>query len=91
MLIFKCCFSAREMEEIRSALPGDGYCVVSNAGDRMCYGAINDEIYNQFMDVLSGETLEQLEYLDEDEFRRVLKGFSSPVFVGNRALVEEFE
>lgn len=73
MLIFKCFFTAREIGAIAQEMPGDGYCIMRRPGEQIFFGIVVEEWYGAFMDLLSGETLEQLEYLDEEEIRRLAR------------------
>ena len=47
---------------------------------------MNEDLHSRFMDVLSGETLEHLEYPDENELRNVA-GNKEAEFIGNRSLL----
>jgi hypothetical protein len=87
MLIFKCQFSAQELSAMKESLPHDGFCIMRRPGEKMHYGVMREDLHSRFMDVLSGETLGNLEYLDEDE----LKNFDQrdAEITGNRRLIEE--
>jgi hypothetical protein len=59
------------MIALQKYLPADEYCLINFAGDENIYGVMNDGLHSRFMDIVSGETLECLEYLDEAEFRKL--------------------
>ena len=86
LLIFKCAFQPHEVIALQNHLPADEYCLINNPGDKMIYGVMNEELHSRFMDILSGETLECLEYLDEPEFRQLFQEYGTEV-IGNRDLI----
>ena len=49
---------------------------------------MNEDLHSRFMDILSGETLECLEYLDEAEFRKLIQEHGREV-IGNRELIDK--
>ena len=67
-MFFKCYFQQRELIALQSYLPHDEFCIFNVPGEKFYYGVMNEELHSKFMDILSGETLEQLEYLDEKDF-----------------------
>ena len=87
-MIFKCALQHSEINAIRKSLPDDEYCIVSDAEQNLSYGVMKEELHSRFMDVLSGETLERLEYLDEKEFRK-LGDIDRSKVIGNAALLDE--
>jgi hypothetical protein len=72
MLFFKCRISFNELVAMEKYLPNDAYCISRDSFDEFHYGVIQTTGFNQLLNVLSGETLEQLEYLSGDEFRNVI-------------------
>jgi hypothetical protein len=70
-LIFKCALLPGEVVAMQKHLPADEFCIINNPEEKINYGIMNDELHARFMDILSGETLECLEYLDVGEFRKL--------------------
>ena len=88
LLIFKCALQHSEIDAIQKSLPADEYCIVSVPEQKISYGVMNEDLHSRFMDVLSGETLEHLEYLDEKEFKKVVDVKRSKV-IGNVGLLDK--
>lgn len=86
LLIFKCALLPDEMIALQKHLPADEYCLINFAGDTNIYGVMNDGLHSRFMDIVSGETLEFLEYLDEADFRKL--GMERREVIGNGRLVD---
>ncbi|HUQ64896.1 MAG TPA: hypothetical protein VM101_02000 [Flavitalea sp.] len=74
-----------EVAALQKYMPPGEYCIIHITEENIWCGVISDEHHSKFIDILSGETLEQLEYLDEDEFRNIIKDKQFSV-VGNRDL-----
>ena len=91
MLFFKCRISFNELVSLEKQLPGDSYCISRDAHDGLHYGVINSAVFNKFLNALTGETLEGLEYLSREEFGKVLSTFENKKdnFSGNLKLLEE--
>ena len=70
MLIFKCVFSFNELRALQNYLPADQYCIINKTGEKTYYGVMSEELHSKMLDILSGETLSQLEYVDEEELRK---------------------
>jgi hypothetical protein len=88
MFFFKCVFTEKEFSSLQTTLPVGDFCVVRYRGDKVYCGIIDDSLHGNFMDILSGETLEQLEYLDEEDVRDYFAGRSDYEIVGNRELLK---
>ena len=89
MLFFKCRISFNELVAMERYLPNDTYCISRDGFGEFHYGVIQSTVFNQLLNVLSGETLEQLEYLSSDEFRNAIVEMQnkSIVFSGNTNLL----
>ena len=68
-LHFKCCFQHNELNVLQKNLPVEEFCIVNVPAENTFYGVMNDELHGKFLDILSGETLGQFEYVDEKDFR----------------------
>jgi hypothetical protein len=91
MLFFKCRISLNEITALERNLPQDIYCISRDKLDQFHYGVIRSSGFNKLLNVLSGETLEDLEYLNDDEFRNVVSRLKSKsvAFSGNTGLLVE--
>ncbi|MBC7981482.1 hypothetical protein H7X65_00210 [Candidatus Parcubacteria bacterium] len=89
MLIFKCTFPYNELTALRKHLPENDFCIITHPDEKIYYGIIKADLHSKFMDMLSGETLEQLEYLDEKELRYSVKNENFDV-IGNEELLKRF-
>jgi len=87
-LIFKCALQQSEIIALQKYLPADEFCIINNLEEKICYGVMNDELHSRFMDILSGETLECLEYLDEKDFRKLAEVERLEV-IGNVGLLDK--
>lgn len=87
-MIFKCALQPHEVIALQNHLPADEYCLINIPRDKWTYGIMNEELHSKFMDILSGETLECLEYLDEQELRKLIEEHGAEV-IGNRALIDK--
>ena len=89
MLIFKCVLLYNELTALQKYLPPHEFCIITRPGENVFYGVMNEELHSKFMDNLSGETLEQLEYLDEKELRNSIQ-FEDPEIIGNEELLKRY-
>lgn len=91
MLFFKCRPSLNELVAMEKYLPEETYCITREKFEEYYYGVIRVTMFNKLLNVLSGETLEHLEYLNDDEFRDILSHlkFNNIPFLGNRELLIE--
>lgn len=91
MLFFKCRASFNELVALEKNLPEELYCISNDRLEGYHYGVIKVTIFNKLLNVLTGETLEQLEYLSDDEFREalVLVRRNNISFSGNTELLLE--
>lgn len=87
MLTFECVFQEIELSAIQAVLPADKFCIVKFPGEQICYGVINEEFHSKLMDVLSGETLEHLEYPDEKVWKNIMLDKKAE-FIGNKELLD---
>jgi len=87
-LIFKCVLQPEEIIALQKYLPADGYCMINFPQEKIVYGIMSDELHTKFMDIVSGETLQCLEYLDEEDLRKVSKDEKSEI-LGNKSLIDE--
>ena len=67
---------------MQNYLPHDEFCIINVPGEKFYYGIMNEELHSKFMDILSGETLEQLEYIDEKDFKTLVR-YSNAEIMGN--------
>jgi hypothetical protein len=86
LLIFKCALQQAEIIALQKYLPADEFCIINIPGERLSYGIMNEELHSRFMDILSGETLECLEYLDKGDFEK-LRAAGDAVVIGNGRLL----
>ena len=86
-MIFKCVFQESELSALHTTLPADEFCIIKFPGEQICYGVMNVELHSRFMDILSGETLEHLEYPDEKELNIAAK-VKTAEFIGNKDLLK---
>ena len=91
MLFFKCRLSFNEVVALEKQLPGEVFCVSRDPVDQYHYGVVKPTAFSQFLNVLSGETLEQLEYLSDEEFQQALSIMrrKKVALSGNRELLNE--
>jgi hypothetical protein len=89
MMFFKCRISFNELVAMERYLPNDTYCISRDGFGEFHYGVIQSTGFNSLLNVLSGETLEQLEYLSSDEFKNVIAEMQnkSMAFYGNTSLL----
>ena len=89
MLFFKCRISFNELVGLEKQLPSEQYCISTDRLDEYHYGVIKVGAFNKLLNVLSGETLQELEYLNEDEFRHVISNLrnNKAAFRGNQELL----
>jgi hypothetical protein len=86
LLIFKCVFLGDELAALQNYMPPQGYCIVSVPEENICYGVISAVFHSKFMDILSGETLEHLEYLDQQELTNLIAD-KNVTIIGNADLL----
>ena len=86
-MLFKCCFQHHELSTLQNNLPVEEFCIVKVSAEKNFYGVMNDELHSKFLDILSGETLEQLEYLDENDFRNL--DYDRSDLIGNEELLKK--
>ena len=67
---------------LQNYLPHNEFCIINIPGEEFYYGVMNDELHSKFMDILSGETLELLEYLDESDFKNTVRDHKADI-LGN--------
>lgn len=91
MLLFRCKFTYNELTAIKNYLPVDEYCLVIRPGERDYYGVMDEGLHDKLMDILSGETLGILEYVDEQELREYLKKEVAAEKVGNTTLLNSYQ
>lgn len=91
MLFFKCRISFNELVSMEKQLPIESFCITRDEQDGFHFGVIKSSIFNKFLNALSGETLEQLEYLTREELNKALSTFENKMisFSGNRELLAE--
>lgn len=70
MMFFKCQITYNELVSLDRILSDEVYCVIKNPGDNYYYGVMPSTAYDKLIEVLSGDSLVNLEYLDQDEFRK---------------------
>ena len=91
MLFFKCRISFNELVAMERYIPADAFCISRDSFEDFHYGVIQGTAFNELLNVLSGETLEQLEYLSGDEFKHVVAEMQNKriAFYGNTNLLVE--
>lgn len=90
MLLFRCKFTHNELTAIKNYLPEGEYCIVGGPEERESYGVMEEGLHSRFIDILSGETLSYLEYVDSDEMTAFLKKHAPLEETGNCRLLDEF-
>lgn len=90
MLLFRCRFTHNELTAIKNYLPEGEYCIIGGPEEREYYGVMSDGLHSRFIDILSGETLSLLEYLETGEMTEFLQGKTSLEETGNCELLDEF-
>ena len=88
MILFKCVFTEKEFSSLQTTLSADDFCITRLPANDFFYGIIDDRLHASFMDILSGETLERLEYLDEEDIREVLAGRDDYELIGNKDMMK---
>ncbi|MBL7700545.1 MAG: hypothetical protein JNK79_20460 [Chitinophagaceae bacterium] len=91
MLLFRCKFNEGELASLKNYLPAKEYCLVGGPGEDEYYGVMGEGLHDKLMDILSGETLEMLEYIDDSEIREVLKSNRPTEKIGNHLLLESYQ
>jgi hypothetical protein len=71
---------------MQNTLPADEFCLINIPHEKISYGIINDHLHSRFMDILSGETLECLEYLDQKDLKGI-PSYSATDIIGNERLL----
>ena len=69
-------------------MPPGEYCIIYIPEEKISYGIMHDEMHSKFMDILSGETLECFEYLDESDFKKIADIDKREV-IGNAGLLDK--
>ena len=72
---------------IQRNLSPDSYCITKDSVDDYHYGVIDSAAFDKLINVLTAETLGELEYLSEDEFKSIIQSSRPPSFLGNQALI----
>lgn len=68
-------------------LPVDEFCLIVIPEEKIFYGVMDEELHSKFMDILSGETLECLEYMDEKDLKNL--DYSKSDIIGNEDLLKK--
>ncbi len=74
---------------MQNYLPHDEFCIFNVPGEKFYYGVMNEVMHSKFMDILSGETLVQLEYLDEKDFKNTER-HSMAEILGNEGHLKNY-
>ena len=90
MLLFRCEFTHNELTALKNYLPQDEYCIIGGPGERDYYGVIEEGSHGRLLDILSGETLSMLEYVDEDELKRFVSVEEVVEIIGKCELIDKF-
>ena len=95
MVYFSVYITFNEIIHLQKNLSKDSFCVFQKATGPNCYyGVVKEEVYYSLLHALSAETLQHLEYLNEDEFRCLLSGDPKNreliSCVGNSSLIDIF-
>lgn len=89
-MFFKCYFQQSELTTLQNYLSQDEFCIIHVPVEKFCYGIMTDEFHSKFMDILSGETLEKLEYLDENDFKNMVSNSKTGI-IGNEDLFNKLK
>ena len=74
-----------ELLALQKNLPSDSFCLINHDDDKIYYALMYDDMHVKCMDILSGETLEQMEYMEEKEFKAM--STTGAKIIGNRELL----
>jgi hypothetical protein len=90
MVYFTIRLSFNEIVQLRKQVDEQLFCLIQLNENGLHAGVISDFGYSSLINHLSGESLQQMEYLDEEEFCQLRPSESSVInFFGNRKLVYE--
>lgn len=95
MIYFSVYITFNEIIHLKKSLSRDSFCMFqTREGPECYYGIVKEEVYHPFLEAMSAETLQQLEYLSENEFSRLFgtdkKSDHLISWIGNRRLIDPF-
>jgi hypothetical protein len=88
MVYFSVHISFNEIVHLQKTISTDHFCLCNTGGGTdFYYGAVLDEAFHSMLHALAAETLEELEYLTEDEFKALFEQ-ENIACTGNKKLIE---
>lgn len=86
MVYFSVHITLKEIVHLQKTIPTEYFCLCHKGQETdFHFGAIMDEAFHSMLHALDTETLEQLEYLSEDEFKDLLE--QNIVCTGNKKFI----
>lgn len=91
MVYFVADITYNEIIRLQKNLPDHTYCLFqTSTGKSVYYGVVKEMVYHTLLHTLSAETLEQLEYLSEEEFGRLISGQDRINCIGSNTVIARF-
>jgi hypothetical protein len=88
MVYFTVHISHNEIVHLQRHLNDENYCLMQFDPTADCfYGVVLESSYHTLLHALSAETLERMEYMNENEFQQVCTGATASKFFGNGGLI----
>ena len=87
MVYFTVPISHNEIVNLRRHLSDQNYCLIQLGAASGFYGIVVENSYHTLLHALSAETLERLEYLNENEFQHAYEGATIAEVFGNKELL----
>jgi hypothetical protein len=85
MVYFFVSLSHNELQQFKKGINRLSFCLVRR--DNLFYGCVPEAVYPELLEILSAETLQHLEYLDEKEFSEIINSVDATDFLGNTELL----
>jgi hypothetical protein len=89
MVYFVVIINYNEIVQIQKNLPSHTYCLFQSEGSQY-YGAVDEISYQSLLHTLTAETLENLEYLNEEEFSRFISSRKTTNCIGSNRVIAKF-
>lgn len=95
MVYFSIHIAHNDIIRLQKNLPGDSFCMFQTIrGTDFYYGVVIEQAYLSLLHSLAAEALQQLEYLNENEFRNIFdtNTMKDQLFscIGNLSLIDPF-